>query len=106
MDKKKLVLNGLGLGILLFIIAEFVAFVYRSLIMKLIPPGSAWSQTNEILASSTKVVYWVCRPFSHVIRAFSGDLITGLVKINIVNLVGWVILSVLILYFKNRKNIR
>ena len=90
------------MGICIFIIAELITFAYVQIVMKSVPCGSSWSPTNEFVGLSTKVVYWICRPFSSILRIFFRSFVKGLLKIYIVNIAGWIAISIFILSLKNK----
>lgn len=71
--------------------------------MKLVPPSSAWIPINAFLTFSTRIVYWICRPFSNLVMLFGSNLIRGLLRISIVNVIGWIGLSTFILHVRSKK---
>ena len=103
MRNKKLILTGIFLGVCVFIAAELFSFAYVLGVMQLVPTGSEWTPINGFLTFSTKIVHWICRPFSSILKILFGSYMRGLLKIYFVNIIGWVAVSILILNLKNRK---
>ncbi len=103
MEKGGLVIKGACIGIAIFIVAELIAQGYVFLIMRLIPSGSQWTPINALMAFSTKIVHWVCRPFSSIFFIFGRNLIKGYLILRTLDLLGWIGLSIIILHIRDEK---
>jgi len=105
MIKRKLIIRGVTVGIIIFIIVELFAFCYAHLMMKLVPNYAAWTPMRGFLINSLSVVYWVCHPLSKIYFSIFGKSpikipIVSFLLFRVVDLAFWIVLSVVILYKK------
>lgn len=108
MRKKKIIIKAIIFGIGLFVYVELIYFVYTSLIKPLLPFGGSLLFGKEWLGSMSaakfeaQLVDWLCHPLSNVLKILFRDMAANIVLLTIVNAAGWLSLSMLVFYFKNK----
>ena len=108
---KKTVLKAMVIGAVVFLFAELIAFSYRQLAMMLVPNGTPYSIGADIVTSTLRVVYFVCKPLSRLIfLIFGTDFITtnqllsqySNIAVRIIDLIFWILLSFIVINIVNR----
>ena len=108
---KKLLIKSLIIGIVIFLITQFVSVGYTKLIMKIVPSGTSRSLKTDVLLFSTKITTWVCRPGMKITVPLAKDKISSSQSLSkhrsliyrIPDFIFWFLVSLIVLIIKNKK---
>jgi hypothetical protein len=110
MEKKRLFIKGIISGVLVFIFAEAFSWFYLFLTMLVLRPGMTYTPFRGFVGCSLDIVYWICKPFSHIIFLFfdPSTISSGVGRIVFVkslDLIFWLVFVTVILFLRNKKKL-
>lgn len=79
-------------GLVIFAAAQIISFGYKYLIITLIPVGTENTQAALFMMLTTRIMDWVCKPFSHfwlLYRKVIGYFPYKWLFLDLINLLGW-----------------
>ncbi len=109
--KRHDVTAAIGVGFGIFCVTQVFYEIYYFAVVRLLPEGMLTSSARMLLASSWHIVSWACHPFSNTFGYVGKSLIQALLFLvkysrvfaGIIDLFGWISLSILVQFIKDKK---